>query len=638
MTNSDNPDCLIQDLFLEQARRTPEWPALISSARTLSYKDLLFHARALGSRLRALGVRPNTLVAIVMEKGWEQIVAVLGILEAGAAYLPVDPNIPPERLTFLLENGEVQVVLTQSWLDTKLDKNPAGITRICVDREDPSADGSIPLARVQSPDDVAYVLYTSGSTGKPKGVMIGHRGLVNCILETNREFHVNSNDRVLAVTALHHDMSVYDIFGLLAAGGAIIMPDRQGTRSPDHWVELMERHHATIWNSVPAFMEMLLVHAAAQNLASKGRLRVAFLGGDWIARSAPGRIHDHFGDVQVVSVGGPTETTVWNIWYPVKEVQPDWNSIPYGHPIANTRYYVLDERLQDCPRGEPGELCCSGVGLLKGYWRNDEQTRARTAIHPQTGERIYRTGDRGRFMPDGEIEFLGRIDRQIKINGQRIELGEIEATLLRQPGVKQAVVDVSDLDGQKKLAAYVVPESIQENGQPLQPQKLRTALESFLPAYMIPSSFLMLEALPLNPNGKVDRSLLPAPDLATVPLPNQTENGVVAVKVGTEEIISSVWKKVLGVKHLGPADNFFDLGGDSILLVEVHAELQQTLNRRFSVTDLFQYPSIRALSNYLDGQGSQLASSEIAERIHKQRNAMEKQRKSRDISKVGQLP
>ncbi|MGB7332960.1 MAG: AMP-binding protein, partial [Terriglobales bacterium] len=173
MTNSDNPDCLIQDLFLEQARRTPEWPALISSARTLSYKDLLFHARALGSRLRALGVRPNTLVAIVMEKGWEQIVAVLGILEAGAAYLPVDPNIPPERLTFLLENGEVQVVLTQSWLDTKLDKNPAGITRICVDREDPSADGSIPLARVQSPDDVAYVLYTSGSTGKPKGVMIG---------------------------------------------------------------------------------------------------------------------------------------------------------------------------------------------------------------------------------------------------------------------------------------------------------------------------------------------------------------------------------------------------------------------------------------------------------------------------------
>jgi pyochelin synthetase len=638
LTNSAISDCLIQDLFLEQARRAPERPAVISSTRTLSYADLLFRARGLGHRLRALGVRPNTLVAIVMDKGWEQIVAVLGILESGAAYLPIDPNIPPERLSYLLENGEVEIVLTQSWLEEKLSW-PFGVTRICVDQDDAGqdesvADGSIPLARLQSPDDVAYVLYTSGSTGKPKGVMIAHRGLVNCILETNRTFQVNSNDRVLAVTALHHDMSVYDIFGILAVGGAIVMPDRDGTRSPDHWVELIDRHQVTVWNSVPAFMEMLLVHASARKLALKGRLRLAFLGGDWIALSAPERIRAHFGDVQVVSVGGPTETTVWNIWYPVKNVQADWNSIPYGHPIANTRYYVLDEQLQDCPRGEPGELCCSGVGLLKGYWRNDEQTRARTALHPRTGERIYRTGDRGRFMPDGEIEFLGRIDRQIKINGQRIELGEIEATLLRQSGVKQAVVDAIDFDGQKKLAAYIVPENVPENvpgnGQPLQAHTLRAALESFLPAYMIPSSFLMMEALPLNANGKVDRSLLPTPHSPR----SEPASGGPAVKAGTEEIISSVWKKVLGVEHLGPADNFFDLGGDSLLLVEVHAELQQTLNRKFSVTDLFQFPSIRALSNYLDGQASQVASSEIAERIRKQRNAMAKQRNNKD--KVGQ--
>jgi acyl carrier protein len=341
----------------------------------------------------------------------------------------------------------------------------------------------------------------------------------------------------------------------------------------------------------------------------------------------------HFGDVQVVSVGGPTETTVWNIWYPVKEMRAEWNSIPYGHPIADTCYYVLDENLNDCAAGEPGELCCSGVGLLKGYWRNDEQTRARTAIHPRTGERIYRTGDRGRFMPDGEIEFLGRIDRQIKINGQRIELGEIEATLLRQPGVKQAVVDAIDLDGQKKLAAYIVPESVPGNGQQLQADQLRTALESFLPVYMIPSSFQIMEALPLNANGKVDRSQLPAPAQARVPVSAEPANGRPAVKNGTEEIIAAVWKKALGVEHLGPTDNFFDLGGDSILLVEVHAELQQALNRKLSVTDLFQFPSIRALSNYLDGQASQVASSEIAERIRKQRNAMAKQR-----NKVGQLP
>jgi pyochelin synthetase len=624
LTNSGIPDCLIQDLFFEQATRTPERPAVISSLRTLSYADLLFLARSLGRRLRALGVRPNTLVAIVMEKGWEQFAAVLGILESGAAYLPIDPSIPPERMSYLLENGEVEIVLTQSWLEEKLSW-PSCVTRFSVDedyrnKDHSDSDGSNPPARVQSPDDAAYVLYTSGSTGKPKGVTIGHRGLVNCILETNREFGLGPDDRALAVTALHHDMSVYDIFGLLAVGGAIVVPSRDGTRSPDHWVELIDRYNVTVWNSVPAFMEMLLVHAAARNLSMRDRLRLAFLGGDWIPMSAPERIRAHFGDVKVVSVGGPTETTVWNIWYPVKEVQPEWKSIPYGHPIANTRYYVLDELLQDCASGEAGELCCSGVGLLKGYWRNDEQTRARIAIHPRTGQRIYRTGDLGRFMPDGEIEFLGRIDRQIKINGQRIELGEIEATLLRQPGIKQAVVNAIDLDGQKKLAAYVVP----DNGHQHQPHALRTALENILPAYMIPSLYLMLEALPLNANGKVDRSLLPVPVVAR----SAAHDGS-PVKAGTEEIISAVWKRVLGVEHLAPTDNFFDIGGDSILLVEVHAALQQTLNRKFSVTDLFEFPSIRALSNYLDGQGSEVASSEISERIRKQRDAMAKQRKDK---------
>lgn len=614
---------LVQDLFVGQAGRGPGRPAVISSSRTLSYGELLSVSRNLGHRLKSLGVRPNTLVAIVMDKGWEQIAGVLGSLEAGAAYLPIDANVPEERLRFLLDDGEVNVVLTQSWLDQKLSW-PSGVARLCVDREDFSTNPVEPLPRVQTPDDLAYVLYTSGSTGKPKGVMIGHRGLVNCIRETNKTFGVGPDDRALAVTALHHDMSVYDIFGLLAVGGAIVMPDRDGTRSPDHWLELIDRHGVTVWNSVPAFMEMLLVHAAAGKVELRDRLRLAFLGGDWIPLSAPGRIRAHFGDVQVVSVGGPTETTVWNIWYPVRDVLPEWKSIPYGHPIANTKYYVLDENLNDCVDGEGGELWCAGVGLLKGYWRNEDQTQARAAIHPRTKERLYRTGDRGRLMPDGEIEFLGRIDCQIKINGQRIELGEIEASLLRQPGVKQAVVDVIDHDGQKKLAAYIVPDS----GHTLQGAALRVVLESSLPAHMIPSSYLLLEALPLNANGKVDRRLLPAPAMSQ----NAASDGLPA-REGTEQIILEIWKKLLAVDHLTPTDNFFDLGGDSILIVEVHAELQQVLNRKFSVTDLFQYPSIRALSNYLDGQGSKPAGSDIADRIRKQREAMARQRKD----KVGQF-
>ncbi len=615
-------DCLVQDLFVEQAMRTPERPAVISVSGGLSYGELLSASRMLGHRLRSLRVKPNTLVAIVMDKGWEQVVGVLGALEAGAAYLPIDANVPPDRLRYLLEDGEVEVVLTQSWLDERL-KWPANVVRLSVDQPGLLTGEAEPLARMQTPEDVAYVLYTSGSTGKPKGVMIAHRGLVNCILETNRAFSVKADDRVLAVTALHHDMSVYDIFGILAAGGSIVMPEHDGTRSPDHWVDLITRLRVTVWNSVPAFMEMLLAHAAARKLVLRDRLRLAFLGGDWIPLSAPGRIRKHFGDVEVVSVGGPTETTVWNIWYPVKQVRPDWKSIPYGHPIANTCYYVLDENLNECPTGEPGELCCSGVGLLKGYWRKPEQTAARTALHPRTGERIYRTGDRGRLMPDGEVEFLGRIDRQIKINGQRIELGEIEATLIRQPGVKQAVVDAVEADDQKKLVAYVVPEI----GFHLQPTDLRVAVEDFLPAHMLPSSFLMLDSLPLNANGKVDRSLLPA----------LTSNGSVpgepSPMSGLEATISSIWCRALGVKQPSPNDNFFDLGGDSILLVQVHAELQEALGRVFSVTDLFQYCSIRSLGKYLERQTKpQVAADDIADRVSKRQKAVAQQRRVRQLS------
>ena len=618
----DVPECLVQDLFVAQAMRAPERPAVISLSEGLSYGELLSASRVLGHRLRSLGVKPNTLVAIVMDKGWEQIVGVLGALEAGAAYLPVDANVPPDRLRYLLEDGEVDFVLTQSWLDESL-QWPANVVRLSVDQPGLLAGDAEPLARTQTPEDVAYVLYTSGSTGKPKGVMIGHRGLVNCVLETNRAFDVKADDRVLAVTALHHDMSVYDVFGILAAGGSIVMPEHDGTRSPDHWVDLIARLGVTVWNSVPAFMEMLLVHAAARKLALRDRLRLAFLGGDWIPLSAPARIREHFGDVQVVSVGGPTETTVWNIWYPVKQVQSDWKSIPYGHPIANTHYYVMDENLNESSAGEPGELCCAGVGLLKGYWRNAEQTAARTAVHPHTGERIYRTGDRGRLMSDGEIEFLGRLDRQIKINGQRIELGEIEATLIRQLGVKQAVVEAVEVDGQKKLVAYVVPDP----GLQLQPGALRAAVETFLPTHMLPSSFLILESLPLNANGKVDRSLLPAPES------NQAIPAGLPAMSGMEATISSVWSRVLGAGQVSPTDNFFDLGGDSILLVQVHAELQEALGRVFSVTDLFQYCSIRALGKYLEGQTKpQFTGDDIAKRISKRQKAMAQQRSVRQLS------
>ena len=619
----DVPDRLAQDDFVARAVQAPDRPAIVARGRTLSYGELLCESRALASRLRALGARPNTLIAVVMDKGWEQIVGVLGILESGAAYLPIDPAIPQERLSYLLENGDVSIVLTQSWVEARYEW-PAAVRLLKVDELERGGTNPAALPRAQTPriqttDDIAYVLYTSGSTGKPKGVMIGHRGLVNCIDETNRTFQVTANDRVLAVTALHHDMSVYDILGILAAGGAIVMPDRDGIRSPDHWLELIAREHVTVWNSVPAFMEMLLVHVAAQDIRMPGHLRLAFLGGDWIPLTAPARIRRHFGDVQVVSVGGPTETTVWNIWYAVGETKQEWSSIPYGHPIAKTRYCVLDENLEECASGTAGEMCCAGIGLFKGYWRNEEQTRARTAIHPRTGERLYRTGDRGRFMADGELEFLGRIDRQVKISGQRIELGEIEAALIRQPGIRQAIVDAVEIEGHKKLVAYVVPEA----GMHLEASKLRAALEKSLPAYMVPFSFLTMDALPLNTNGKVDRTLLPAPVAARAEPSNGRAADHAKTGSGTEETISALWRKLLALECVGVDDNFFDLGGDSILLVQAHGELQRLLHRTFPVTDLFQFPTVRALARALEGtERKPAAVAEMAERVRKQRAAL----------------
>ncbi|MBI1925979.1 amino acid adenylation domain-containing protein, partial [Candidatus Poribacteria bacterium] len=459
-TDAPVPEELLHTLFTAQVQKRPHQAAVVSSVRTLTYEELYRRSTKVGRRLRQLGARPNTLVVVVMEKGWEQVVAVLGVLMSGAAYLPIDPSLPQERLWYLLENGEVVLVLTQPWLNERLEW-PETIQRLCVDDTVLVGVDDQPLAPVQGPDDLAVVIYTSGSTGLPKGVMLAHRGVVNAIACTNQRFDVGAADRILALTALHHDMSVYDIFGILTAGGTIVMPDAWGRQDPAHCAELMERERVTIWNSVPAMMEMFVDYAQSHPEKTPARsLRLAFLGGDWIPVTLPSRLKALVEDVQVVSVGGPTETTLWNIWYPIETVDPTWKSVPYGRPIANTRYYVLNEALEDCPVWVSGELYCAGIGLAKGYWRDDEKTRERFIIHPRTGERLYRTGDLGRYLPDGVIEFLGREDFQVKIHGYRIELGEIEAALLKHEAVRAAVVTAVGEEREKKhLVAYIVPKS-----------------------------------------------------------------------------------------------------------------------------------------------------------------------------------
>lgn len=467
-TDAPLPNETLPSLFLQQVKCRPNALAIYTPQRQLTYQETYLYANQIGHWLRQRGAKPNQLVAILMEKGWEQIVGVLGILLAGAAYLPIDPELPAERQTYLLENGEVGLVLTQTkfapTLATTLTNRPL-FQHLCVDAL-PLPTELPPLDIVQTPTDLAYVLYTSGSTGKPKGVMIEQRSVVNRMVDVAQRFQLQAEDRVLALTALHHDLSVFDIFAMLTiVGGALVLPTAEKARNPAHWAEVIQQGRVTLWNSVPAFMQMLLdalddASAVPQALAT---LRWVILSGDFIPVALPDRLWGQVPGVAIISAGGPTETTVWDICYPITKVDPGWISIPYGKPMHNAHYYVLKENLDPCPTWVEGELYIAGVGLARGYWRDPERTNTSFISHPQTGQRLYRSGDLGRYLPDGNIEILGRRDFQVKLRGQRVELGEIEAALHEHPTVKAAIVNaVGDPKSfNKQLIAYIVRKNLQ---------------------------------------------------------------------------------------------------------------------------------------------------------------------------------
>jgi amino acid adenylation domain-containing protein len=456
-TQAPVSDELLHTLFIAQVQARGHEYAVISSQRTLTYLELFQFTNQVGRKLRQLGASPNTLVAVVMEKGWEQVVGVLGILMSGAAYLPIDPELPKERQWYLLEHGEVKLVLTQSQFNQDL-AWPEGLQRLCLDNEDFSEITGSFDESVQKPTDLAYVIFTSGSTGQPKGVMIDHRGAVNTLKDINQRFGVGCQDRVLALSALNFDLSVYDIFGILAAGGTVVMPDADLAKEPAHWLELMNQHHVTVWNTVPALMQMLVDYVGEQSQTIPSKLRLSLMSGDWIPLDLPERVKALWPQTQVISLGGATEASIWSIYYPIETIDPTWKSIPYGKPLLNQTFQVFNELMEPCPIWVPGQLYIGGIGLALGYWRDEEKTRNSFIIHPHTQERLYKTGDLGRYLPDGNIEFLGREDFQVKIRGYRIELGEIESALKQHPGVEDAVVSTEE---NKHLVAYVVPYSDQ---------------------------------------------------------------------------------------------------------------------------------------------------------------------------------
>lgn len=479
-TTAPISDEMLHTLFLKQVEVYALEAAVITPTQTLTYGELYQRANQVGHWLRGRGVKPNTLVAVVMEKGWEQVVAVLGIHLAGAAYLPIDPVLPTSRQHYLLQQGEATIALTQSRLEQQLIW-PDSIQCLAVDSL--TVDATLPrLHIVQEPTDLAYVIYTSGSTGQPKGVVIDHRGAVNTVLDINRRFAVTAQDRVLALSALNFDLSVYDIFGLLAVGGAIVIPDPELRTDPAHWVDLMGKHGVTLWDTVPALMQMLVDYVEARqgdkvtgwqgfdvghqpnndkvngnHPVTPSPLHLVMLSGDWIPVTLPDRIKALWSGVTVYGLGGATEASIWSNYFPIEQVDPSWPSIPYGVPLTNQSFQVLDANLNPRPVWVAGDLYIGGIGLALGYWKDEAKSNERFLIHPRSGERLYKTGDLARYLPDGVLEFLGREDFQVKIRGHRIELGEIESTLLQHPAIKEAVVNaVGDPKGNRQLVAYVV--------------------------------------------------------------------------------------------------------------------------------------------------------------------------------------
>ncbi|MBM7776028.1 amino acid adenylation domain-containing protein [Actinokineospora baliensis] len=583
-TDADLPTGLLHGPFLERAAARPDDVAVLA-ARTLTYGDLDARSNQVDRWLRANGVTPGALVAVVMDKGWEQVVATLGVLKAGAAYVPVDAGVPAERLRTLLELSGAAAVLTQSAVERQI-RWPEGTVRLSVDLD--SAESTEPLpATAVAPRDLAYVIFTSGSTGTPKGVMIEHAAALNTIHDVNDRFGITAADRVLGLSALNFDLSVYDVFGALAAGAAVVLPEPSALREPARWAELVTEHRVTVWNSVPTLMEMFTEHALAAGLTDLP-VRVVMMSGDWIPVTLPGRIRTLLPQAGVWSLGGATEAAIWSILYPIGDVDPGWTSIPYGTPMRNQRFHVLNDAMRPCPTWVPGQLYIAGVGLARGYLGDQARTRASFVRHPVTGERLYRTGDLGRYLPDGTIEFLGREDFQVKVNGFRIELGEVDAALLRRPGIRAAVAAAVGERHAKRLVAYVVGDAVDETD-------LLAGLRAELPEYLVPSRVVALDSLPLSANGKVDRAALPAPDATPVGAAGTGPRDAVEVR------LAEIWAEFFPTAEIGVDSHFFALGGDSLLAVRLMSRVRSGLGRSLPLATLFARPTIAQLAEALRG-------------------------------------
>ncbi|HEY9639116.1 MAG TPA: amino acid adenylation domain-containing protein [Coleofasciculaceae cyanobacterium] len=601
-TEVDYPKHLrLHDLFEAQVTQTPDAIALIFNDKQLTYRELNQQANQLAHYLQKVGIQPEIPVGICIERSLDMIIGLLAIVKAGGAYVPLDPTYPQDRLAHILSDSQLAVVLTQEKFLPIVPSQDVPI--VCLDQDwDTIAAESMenPTSPVTA-ENLAYIIYTSGSTGKPKGVLIEHRGAVNTVLDVNRRFQVSEGDRVLAVCSLNFDLSVYDVFGLLGTGGTVVIPQPTIAPDLDHWIDLMVKCQITVWNSAPPVMQMLAGHLADCDRLLPASLKLVMLSGDWIPVTLPDlirRLKPGDAPVAIISLGGATEVSIWSIFYAIEAIDPSWKSIPYGKPLGNQQFYVLDEQRNPVPLGEVGELYIGGDGVARGYLNRPDLNEAKFIADPfraHPDARLYRTGDLGRYMPDGNIEFLGRIDHQVKIRGFRVELGEIEVVLSQHPAIREtAILAQDDATGNKRLVAYLVAER-NYTGQLV--NEVRSFLQEKLPAYMVPSAFVTLTALPLTPNGKLDRKALPVADLSAQAM--NAASSVVAPRDEIERQLVNIWQSCLGVQPIGITDNFFELGGHSLLGVRLWSRIGKTFPQNLPLATLFQAPTIEQLANHL---------------------------------------
>jgi amino acid adenylation domain-containing protein len=575
----------IHDLFAEQAARRPEGVAVVFGSEELSYDELHVRSNRLANRLRALGIGPDSLAGVCLERSAEMAVAILGVLKAGGAYVPLDPAYPRDRVAFMLEDSGAKVLITQERLLGVLPGHLPSVICLDRDREALRNESEEQPASGVTPENLAYVIYTSGSTGKPKGVEITHRSVVNFLTSMRREPGLSAHDRLLAVTTLSFDIAGLEFHLPLTTGAYVVIAPQAALADGAALAQLMRESSITVMQATPITWRLLLESGWEGAKGFK-----ILCGGEAIPRELANRLLAT--GAEVWNLYGPTETTIWST---IHRIDSRPGSVPIGKPIANTRIFILDDQRNLAPRGVPGELYIGGDGLARGYRHRAELTAERFVPSPfASGEKLYRTGDLVRRLPDGNVEYIGRMDHQVKLRGFRIELGEIEAAIETQPQVRQAVVIVrEDTPNDPRLTGYV---TLREN-ENVDGRALRAGLASRLPEYMLPSQWVFLNEFPLTPNRKVDRRALPVPEN------KEASSALSAPPTSESEIkVAAIWQELLKHKNVGIHDNFFDLGGNSLLVVQLQSRLRKHLGCQISLVELFQKTTVSAIASYVDAQ------------------------------------